>query len=341
MRQVLPLRLHPFARRLTASLLAASFAASLGACTREPSSSTASTRTAVASEAHALTGAAPGTSTSGSFVVSVDGVTAGRASDSIGGYQKGIVERQGRADRHFKKRVHTSTYEPFVLTMPADLSTGLSAWVKDSWSHPGEGVHDGSVAAVDINGRVNESVEFFDADITEVRFPAFDSTLRNEGQLAIKIAPGSISRGQATGNEPPPRPRSWVVSNFALDIDGVDTRHVMKIDAFTIKLPTDTQTAVDFPNLVVTLPKAYASTWITWANTFLGSTPTTDSSEVSGELRLLASDRRTVIATISLDHVGIVRVSDTPAASRPEGSIDTVQVELYVEAMEYNPHPVE
>jgi hypothetical protein len=337
MRQLPAGRLDSSARRLAASLLAASAAASLGACTREPTSAHAAPRTATAASPQPLTGAATPGPVSSSYVITVDGVSAGVALDATGGNLKGIVHIRGEADRHTKKQLRASGYEPIVLTMAADMPAAISEWVADSWTHPGEAVHDGSIGATDFDGHVRESLEFHDADMTEVTFPSFDSQLRDEGQLAITIAPDRVTRGDGGSiRQPPPRQRrSWVVSNFALAIDGLDTSHVMKIDGFTVKLPADPRTPVDFPNLVVTLPKSSASTWIAWADRFIGAGRPNDAAELSGELRLLAPDLRTVIATIRLDHIGIVRVSDTPAASRPDGAIATVTAELYVEGMQY------
>jgi hypothetical protein len=337
MRQVLPLRLDSFARRLTASLLAAAAAASLGACSRESSRTKPTATTETTASEHARPGAQTNPPSPASYVVTVDGESAGFALDAFGGNLKGIVQVHGEVDRHTKKHLRSSSYEPIVLSMAADLPDAMSAWVQDSWTHPGEAAHDGTIGAADFEGHIRESLDFEDADLTQVTFPSFDVSERNEGQLALEIAPGRTVRGDGSGITlpRPRRRRAWVPSNFALELDGLDTSHVMRIESFTVRLPTDGRTPVDFPNLVVTLPRAYASTWTAWADSFIGANRPSSAAEISGELRLLGPDLRTVIATIRLDHVGIVRVSQTPASSRPEGAIATVTAELYVEGMQY------
>jgi hypothetical protein len=113
-------------------------------------------------------------------------------------------------------------------------------------------------------------LEFKNARITEVRFPACDASAKEPAYLSLKMAP-EYTRYQKGGMNPARRraaQKLWLPSNFRLTIDGLDCSAINKIDAFTVKqtrtrAPERGHTKVwgDPHVLKVTMPERTLRTW--------------------------------------------------------------------------------
>jgi hypothetical protein len=328
MRQISPLRLDSFVGRLAASLLAAASVASLGACTLE---SEAGGAPIAKLDEVALTSPAPAAHdvSVASYLLKVGGQSAGPLRSGIGGSLRGVVRKDGN-----KKSISSISYEPIVLEAPGNLNPKLFDWINSSWSSLTT-EQTGSISSLDSTYEVQGVLEMFNARITEVKFPLMStSATPTNGTLSVKLAPESTHHLSGSGHMTPgPARPNWTTNSFELDIDDVDM-NVERIEPFTVKdavtPPPANTPIIDYGNLTVTVRRDQAGAFIQWANTFLADVPTSgqgDAGERNGQLKLLDASGQNTLMAVRLEHVGIVRVSDSTTDP------DRVIVELYAESM--------
>src|SRR5262249_31983377 len=81
-------------------------------------------------------------------------------------------------------------------------------------------------------------LNFFDAWMSEVSFPALDSSSKEMAKISVKLAPGRTTRKtvSSTASLPAARIQSrWLASNFRLAVEGVDCSRVSRVGAITVR----------------------------------------------------------------------------------------------------------
>lgn len=288
---------------------------------------------------------------SGNYMLELDGVQQGLIKSIQGGtvYAEVINEAAG-PDYFVHKHIGQPKYEDFAMQVGFSMSKPLYDWISASWkmNYQRKG---GAVVATDYNYNAKSKRQFTNALITETTIPAMDAASKEPGYLTIKFAPETIRNMKAdgkavTGGSTPKSDaqKTWLPSNFRLEIDGLDATKVNKIDAFTVKQTTvqdDVGDARDyqhepgkleFPNLTITIPVANADGWIAWHEDFVIKGNNDQSKEKNGTLSLLSNNRQEVLATIKFYNLGIVSINEM--GTEADG-IARYQVELYVERMEF------
>jgi hypothetical protein len=131
------------------------------------------------------------------------------------------------------------------------------------------------------------------------------------------------------------------VSNFRLEIAGLDCSHVRKIESFSVKQKVIVDAgggerggqkvpgALTVSDLVVTMPEMFAETWDTWAQAFLVEGRRDDSQEKIGDLVLLGSDGQSEIARVHLFGLGPLKVAHESPDSANQ--VRSVEATLYCE----------
>ena len=138
-------------------------------------------------------------------------------------------------------------------------------------------------------------------------------------------------------------------SNFRLNIAGLDCTKVAKIDSFTVKqrlagetldkahyqvgaIQTAPANLLEFPNLRIELATVSAETWRAYFRSFVIDGNSSAMNEKTGTLSFLAPNLSTVLASISFQNLGILRLEDAP----PDASVEITRVvaELYCERMQ-------
>ena len=132
--------------------------------------------------------------------------------------------------------------------------------------------------------------------------------------------------------------KRWHVSDFRLEIDGLDCTNVRRIDSFAVRsAPTADDTGdhrepqkqpgvLDFPDLSITIARTSARSWLDWHDDFVVKGNNGQAREKSGSLVLLSRKKREV-ARVDLFNLGVYRVA-------PDRSGD-VTARLYCERMEF------
>lgn len=125
--------------------------------------------------------------------------------------------------------------------------------------------------------------------------------------------------------------KSWLPSNFRLEINGLDCTKVSKIDAITMTTApnVDGTPTFEFPNLAITFAASTLSSWKTWFDAFIVS----GTGEKFGTLSLLANDGAAP-AVLRINNVGIFRLDPDPETAFGD-TIVKARAELYVGRMSF------
>gem|GEM_PF-6422114 len=151
--------------------------------------------------------------------------------------------------------------------------------------------------------------KFYDAIITEVKFPTLDRSSRKPGYLTVKVKAQRVRFANAKdvkhkfGTEQ----KLWTVANFRVEIGGLPCDHVDKVDAFTINqkvVKDEIPGYLEYPNLTFTLPTTDLKAWENWFNVKKGIKKT--SNEMTGSITWLGPDMKTELSAINISGVRVV-----------------------------------
>ena len=269
------------------------------------------------------------------FLLSVEG---GNATAEV------ITENQG-PDFIVRKHLGPVIYEDIVIRCGLAMGQPFLDWANAAWSSslPRK---NGAIVTLDQNLNTVSTLEFFNALITEITFPASDASSKEAAYLTIKLRPEYTRQKKTSGKLkiPPARAdkRRWLSSNFRLEIDGLDCTKVSGIGAFTVKRAfpeSDLGERRDYehvpgkleiPNLKITFSAASAQSWYDWYEDFLIKGNCGEDREKSGKLEFLSSDLKTALARISLSNLGIFRLAHEADEQNP---IKRVTADLYCQEM--------
>lgn len=290
---------------------------------------------------------------SGNYSLTLDGVNTGFVKSVEGGsiYAEVIQEPAG-ADYVVRKHIGQPKYEDFTAQIGFSMAKPVYDWISQSWK--GNYLRkNGSVVAMDYNMKASSERQFYNALLTEVTIPACDGSSKEPAYLTLKFAPeytrmvkADATKSAAPSPGPKGEQKAWIPSNFRLEIDGLDTTRVNKIDAFTVKQKVvqdrvgDARDQVkepgklEFPNLTLTVSTASIDAWNGWFDDFVVKGNNGQANEKNGTLYFLATDRQTVLASVKLYNIGIIRLEEDATASNAD-QISQFRAELYVERMEF------
>ncbi|MGB8170920.1 MAG: hypothetical protein WCF18_25685 [Chthoniobacteraceae bacterium] len=282
---------------------------------------------------------------------SIDGAAPEEVPSADGGEIRGVVVHEEPVNNRVGKHLETIAYEEIAISLGANQSPGIYAWIQsmlDGNPQP----KNGSIVAVDARGRPRNQIQFTDGRITEVAFPTLDARSRVAAELAITIEPGGLTPREPASTLAPPnraKQKPWLGSNFRLNIDGLASAcaRVTKIEAITIKQsfiypdgPHSTPNAspLDVSDLVFYCPEEFAEPFRAWAREFIVQN---SGGERSATLEFLAPDFKTVFFTLLLSGLGI-RGCGLQGDDLKTASARVVKVELYCENVSlyvgpYNP----
>jgi len=269
----------------------------------------------------------------GGPVLVLDGVTVGVLNSAKGGnaYADVLTEVLG-ADGVAHKHIGPPKYEDITLVAGLGVDKSFWDWIGASLNYK-HVRKNGSVEPAEFDAVEMQTLEFYDALVTEMSIPDSDAESKNVQKMTIKVRPEYTRMKKGSGNAgvtlPPARPRRrWISSNFRLVIDGVDCSKVSKIDGFTIKInpPTDVigqdrdpvkePGKIEFPNLQVTLPERFAQDFRAWHEDFLIKGNNGQDKEKGGSIEFLSPDRKDVLMKITLKNLGIFKLAPEEASAK-------------------------
>ena len=238
-------------------------------------------------------------------------------------YSEVVIQPAG-ADRIQHKHLAGVKYEDLSLKFGTGMSRGFYDWIKATLAR-GYPRKNGAIVVADFNFKETARLTFGNGLITEIEFPALDAGSKDAAAMTIDITPANTRWTQGSGGAVPATNLSkaiqskWLPANFRLQIAGLNTTKVNKIDALTFKLPTVSEPAraeermpakqagvLQIPNLVVTLAATTAAEFYKWFDDFVirgnGQTKT-------GTLEYLTPNLQGVLFTLSAVLAGLVALA--------------------------------
>ena len=289
-----------------------------------------------------------------SFALRLDGSggpTTGLVSGASGGvFTADIIEHHSGGDPFARKMLGKPRHEDIEVEVGAAMPAPLFGWIAASWGANPPSM-DGAVLGFDPTFTLQREQGFVDALIAETTFPALDGALKQMGRIGVRITPRELlppvkpppgtKLGLTFGKSPH---KSWQVAAFKLELDGLPTTHVVRIDSFAVRRSIERSQGqgatikpgrISFPNLRVWLAASGADAWHAWHRHFLIDGHNTDADEKDGAILLLAPNL-SPIATIKLHGIGIFRIAPAPKdqAGAPVPSLGRVVADLYCERMQ-------
>lgn len=271
------------------------------------------------------------------FALRLDGgdVTFLEKVEGGGIYAEVAPERRG-SQGYVKKHIGKPQYEDFTIHVGWTLSQALFDWIGASWkSHATR--KDGAVLTCDTKFMIKSERAFSDALIQQVAFPVLGGSSKEPGYLTVRIAPENITTKKGTGKlalGSLGKHKLWRASNFRLEIDGLETDKVKRIEPFAVRrIPGSKVGRIDFPDLKVSLAQAGAQSWIDWHQDFVLKGNNDEHHEKEGAILLLSPDLKTELARIDLHNLGIFRLASEAGDGNRTGCL---LAELYCEWMGFH-----
>lgn len=266
------------------------------------------------------------------YAIDIGGVPAGWLVSATGGHATTDVATN-RNDGIKKQPV--VQYGDIATVVGSDASRTVLAVIKDTLDLKSKR-YTGSITSIDAAGNATSVLDFGNAVVSEIGFPAFDAASKNEVTLTLKYSPeytrykkgsGKVQSAAPVGSKVKP----WVASNFRLTIDGVDCSKVTKVGAITVKQKAG---GLQVSNLTITLAESDAKPFIDWqrAAAVAGGDP--QKSQKNGSLAVVSADGKQVLLMLSFHGLGIFKL----AADKAEANDDKIKrmtAELVVERMEF------
>jgi hypothetical protein len=259
-----------------------------------------------------------------------------------------VVVEKGGPDGIAGKHIAGVKYND--ISLETDFrSRLLTDWVAESWKgNPAR--KNGSIQNLDFDYKVVSELEFMNAMVTETTLPALDAGSRDAAQIVIKLSPEYTrtkagSGAKNSGSSAGAMQKKWLLSDFRFEMAGLDATRVTKIDGFTVRqVSAENQigelrdyekgpSAIVFPNLRITLPAAYASTWMTWHEDFVVKGNSGQAQERNGAIIYL-DPRKSELGRVNLVNCGIFGLAPVKAEPGSE-SFSRMVAELYCERMEF------
>ena len=221
----------------------------------------------------------------------------------------------------------TTSPSPYVVKVGIDMSPVLFDWIRESWAG-GQPTKSGTLRLISPGGEAAEIVDFGDAHIAEVTFPALSVGNKEGAYFGVKIQPTSANRRRDDAPEPIAKragdtTKAWRSSNFRLLLAGLPTRQVFRIASFAWH-----QTGA-FPNLAVTIGARDRKAWVDWARE---SSSRSKRPAGGGYVAFLAPDLKTEVGRLTLDDVLPISVSPPDTAAKRDRN-PSFMVELGVGRM--------
>jgi hypothetical protein len=193
------------------------------------------------------------------------------------------------------------------------------------------------VVSLDLDGKPTTQTEF-NAVLTELKIPAFDaSSSKAEGFFTLKLA-GDVRVGAAPAARNKAligKPKVWTTSNFLLEIDGLETKRVMKLDGLTLKTPSSAEAAPlsERSPLKITASDADLPSWQKWQQAAAAG----NAKPKEGRIVCLDATLKNTLAEIKLHGLAISALrSGGSASSGPakfEADLSYGSLELIVPAV--------
>jgi len=286
------------------------------------------------------------------YMLELDGALAGPLNSMEGGVVSGeIITYQDGNDLFLRKRLGKLKYEDIVLTCGTNLSLPFYQWLAGSLSGQGPRKN-GAIVAVNQIGQIIDRREFQNVLVKEVVFPGLDAMSHDPAYLKVTLTPERIRYQSSSSRQTAPPSQAnqspWNTSKFRLLIQGLEQActFIQRIEPLVVKqeiinymdggssgVSRVRAGRVEVGNLVITLPQHQAEPFTEWFSSFVLQRQSFGNAK-QGVLEFLSLNAQTVVAAVTLNHLGIFRMVPVTV-----GGSHQVQVEMYCESIQLTKFP--
>lgn len=288
----------------------------------------------------------------GKLMIELDGKPAGFLIAVEGGEPVGsVVAEAPDGNGVVRKHVGSVAYEPIRMSFGTAMGETVYQWMTD-WLKGKRPVKSGAIVFLDYQFNEQSRLEFVDALITEVAFPALDAAGKEAAHFTVALQPeitraSKASAGTRHAGFGRKNSLQWLASNFRLKIDKLPTTRVSKIDALVVKQQSivreDDRVAVpqgplQIPDLSFTVSQIDGNDFFDWFDDFAIKGNNAQDAERNGTIEFLAPNLNAVLFTLDLSRLGIFRVGRERSEAGAE-VIARLRVEMYCEQIAFSPAP--
>jgi hypothetical protein len=246
------------------------------------------------------------------------------------------------------KHIGPPRYQDVTVQCTLPASKPLSDWINATLAM-NQMRKSGAIITANFERKEQSRLQFNNALITEIGFPASDGSSKEAAFLTVKLAPEHTTplagTGAVIGLPATKTQKAFIPSNFRLTINGIDCSKVNKIESFTIKQSTQTDPAgtrrdfakvpgkLEFPNLVVNVPEAFAGSFYAWFQDMVINGNAGENNERIGTLEWLDPTLKNTVLTVTFHHLGIFGFTPETGGD----GIRRVKVEMYCEQITLAP----
>jgi len=206
----------------------------------------------------------------------------------------------------------------------------------------------GTIQFLGYNFKEQSRLEFNNALITEIAFPAFDANSKGPAHFTLTLQPeatriSTASNGNSVSGFSSNTHGRKLATDFRLKITGLETAcgGANKIDSIIVKQPTTkneqaglTSEVLIIPNIAFTVAESKAKDFYDWFDDFVLKGKNAPEDERTGTFEFLSSNMKTVLFTLTFVNVGIFRIQKQQNVDGA-GVIARVGVEIYCEKMTF------
>lgn len=287
----------------------------------------------------------------GALFLELDGQPAGLVRSVEGGAVFASVHPEAPGpDGIARKRPGPVQFEDIVIQVPlGDESKPLADWITETLTNT-PALRNGAIAYTDVTLNEVKRLEFFNALLAEVALPVADAREKTPASLTLRLTPQSI---RLTGGSGKPIKASVgtksmlvLAGNFRFNVQGLENAcgRISKVENITARrAPPKADTGqirgsqkqsvnlFDYSNVGIFLPEADASPFYAWFDQMVLKGKA--GAERAGLLEWLDPTFKTVLTSVQLVGLGIIRYA--PEAVRPDSAerAGLVRVEMYCETI--------
>ncbi len=290
------------------------------------------------------------TYTGGRFSLDIDGFNVGFLKKFSGlSMEADIVANDLGPANEQRKHVSNIKWTPGKATVGMGMGKGMYDWIKASFDN-GYQTKNGTFTSGDFNYKAQSQLTFFNGLITGVTVPKLSGDSKDAAYFDIEWECEQVRWAKGDGSDIRSqigvKQKSWLCSNFRIEIGSLPCSRVASVDSFTWKCavaadqigifrePTKHPAKVTVPDLKLAISYADHDAWAQAARKWFVDGHHLDSDEMNGRIVFLGPDMKTEIGAIDLGHVGFKKFSDDDAEANSE-KIKRFNVELYVESMKF------
>lgn len=292
--------------------------------------------------------------TSGRFALDVAGYNVGFLKKFSGlGMEADVVSNDLGPDNIQKKHVSNIKWTPGKATVGMGMGKGMYDWIKQSFDKS-YASRDGSFISGDFNYKAQSRLDFFQALITSVTVPKLDGSSKDAAYFDVEFEAEQVRWAKGGGEDirakVGTKQKSWLCSNFKVEIGDLPCARVASVDSFTWKCsvapdqigihrePTKHPAKVTVPDLKLSVSMADYQPWADKAKAWFVDGMHFDEMkhEMQGKILFLGPDMndKKPLGEIVLQQVGFKKFSRDDFEANSE-KIARFSVELYVEKMEF------